>query len=76
MCPERAFIRKKDRTHAKQFFSVFSIRAKPLKRLPKGKLNDLTFQELLGALENFEFIISGRDLDADIWVFINPKAGR
>jgi hypothetical protein len=75
MCPE-AFIPKKDRPSTNNLFGVFSIRAKPLKRLPKGKLSDLTCQELLGALENFEFSISGRDLAVDIRIFYNPKAGK
>jgi hypothetical protein len=75
MCPE-AFIPKKDRPATSNFFGVFSIKAKPLKRLPTGKLSDLTLQELLRALENFEFSISGRDLGVDIRIFKNPKPGK
>jgi hypothetical protein len=53
----------------------FSITVKPLKRLPGGKLSDLTFQDLRDALGNLEFMISGQDLELDIGVFriIKPR---
>jgi len=99
MCPDKAFIPKRDRppsydrdinvsectirelarffknlrveikdSKAAKTSGTFSIKIKPLKRLPDEKLSDLTFQDLLDALGDLEFIISGRELSLDIAV--------
>jgi hypothetical protein len=107
MCPDKAFIPKKDRPPSydrdikvsectirelARFFKylrveiknlrvaktsgTFSIKVKPLKRLPDGKLSDLTFQDLLDALGSWEFIISGRRLNLEFAMPHGVKPGK
>ncbi|MEY2606611.1 MAG: hypothetical protein QOH31_4433 [Verrucomicrobiota bacterium] len=57
MSPEEAFIPPNDRPSTNILVGVFSIKANALKPLPTGKLSDLTFEELLGVLEDVEFSV-------------------
>jgi hypothetical protein len=57
MSPEEAFIPPNDRPSTNNLVGVFSIKANALKPLPTGKLSDLTFEELLGVLEDVEFSV-------------------
>jgi hypothetical protein len=106
MCPDQAFIPKKDRPpsydrdikisectiqelarffkylrveikdlKADKTFGTFSIKIKPLKRPPDGKLGDLTFQDLLDALGKWEFIIAGRGLSLELAMPHGVKPG-